>query len=45
MQLDSAAHGINDAGKFDQQPVTGRLDDTPAMLGYFGMGELAPDRL
>ena len=30
-----AAHRIDDAGKFDQHPVAGGLEDAPVALGDF----------
>jgi hypothetical protein len=44
LQFDRAAHRIDDAREFDQEPVAGGLDDAPAMLGDFRISELAVDR-
>ncbi len=44
LQLDRAAHRIDDARKFDQQPVAGGLDDAAAMLGYLGLRQVAAQR-
>ena len=33
LHLDRAAQGIDDAGKLDQEPVAGGLDDAATMLG------------
>jgi len=35
LHLDRAAHRIDDAGKFDQHPVAGGLEDAPVALGDF----------
>ena len=45
LQLDGAAHRIDDARKLDEQPVAGGLDDAAPMLLDLGVRELAPDRL
>jgi hypothetical protein len=42
---DSAAHSVDDAREFDQEPVAGGFDDAPAMLGDLGVAQLAPYRL
>jgi hypothetical protein len=41
LQLDSAAHRIYHAGKFDQQPITGRFHDAPVVLGDFRVDQFA----
>jgi hypothetical protein len=45
LHRDRAAHRIDDAGKFDQQPVAGGLDDAAPVLGDFRIQELAAQRL
>ena len=45
LHRDRAAHRIDDAGKFDQQAVTGGLDDTAAVLGDLRIEKLAAQRL
>ena len=45
LHFDRAAHRIDNARKFDQQPVAGGLDDASAMLLDLGIAELAADRL
>src|SRR6516164_6004325 len=45
LQLDRTAHRVDDAGKLDQQPVAGGLDDTPPMLFDLGIRDLTADRL
>jgi hypothetical protein len=45
LQFDRAAHRIDDAREFDQQPVAGRLDNAAAMLGNFGVHQFAPGYL
>ena len=45
LDLDGAAHRIDDAGKLDEQPVAGGLDDAAPMLLDLGIRQLAPDRL
>src|SRR6516162_5727824 len=42
--LDGAAHRIDDAGEFDEQPVAGGLDDAASMVFDLGVPPLAPDR-
>ncbi len=44
LQPDRAAHRVDDAGKLDQQPVAGGLDDVAAMLGDFGVRHFAAQR-
>jgi hypothetical protein len=44
LQLDRAAHRINDAGEFGQEPVAGRLDNPATMLRDLEIAQLAPDR-
>ena len=41
---DGAAHRIDHAAEFDQEPVAGGLDDTAVMLLDLGVGDFAPDR-
>jgi hypothetical protein len=45
LHRDRAAHCIDDAGKLDQQAVTGGLDDAAAMLGDFRIEELTAQRI
>ena len=45
LHLDRAAHRIDDAGKFHQQPVAGGLDDAAAVFGDFRIEKLAAQRL
>jgi hypothetical protein len=45
LDLDCAAHRIDDAGKFDQQAVAGGLDDAALVFGDFRIEELAAQRL
>ncbi len=40
LHLDRAAHGVDHAAKFDQEPIAGALDDTPAMGGYCWIDEI-----
>ena len=40
LNLDRAAHRVDNACELDEQPVAGRLDDAPAMLFDFGVSEL-----
>jgi hypothetical protein len=42
--LDRAAHGIDDAGKLDQQPVAGGLHNAAAVLCDPRIAQFAPDR-
>ena len=42
LDLDSTAHGIDDAGEFDQDAVAGELDGAPAMLLDLRIDQLAP---
>ena len=44
LQLDRAAHGVDDAGELGKEAVAGRLDDATAMLGDFGIAEFAANR-
>src|SRR5262249_39430839 len=44
LHIDRAAHRIDDAGKFDEQPVARGLDDAAAMFLDLGVAELAADR-
>jgi hypothetical protein len=44
LQLDGAAHRIDDAGELDEQPVPGRLDDAAAVLLDLRVAQLAADR-
>ena len=45
LHVDRATHRIDDARKFDQQPVAGGLDDAAAMLFDLRVAQLAADRL
>ncbi len=45
LNLDGAAHGIDDAGEFDEQPVARRLDDAALMLGDLRVDEVLAVRL
>jgi hypothetical protein len=45
LDLDRAAHRIDDARKFDQHAVARRLDDAPMMLPDFRVDQLAAMRL
>ena len=45
LDVDGAAHGVDDAGELDEQAVADGLDDPPAMPVDLGVGDLAPDRL
>ena len=45
LDLDRAAHRVDDAGELDQQAVAGDLDDAAAMLRDLGVDELAPNFL
>ena len=45
LNVDGAAHRVDNAGKLNQQAVAGGLDDPPAMLVDFRVGDFAPDRL
>ena len=40
LNIDRAAHGVHDAGKFDQYTITGGLDDTAVMLSCLGVDEI-----
>jgi hypothetical protein len=42
---DCAANRIDDARKFDQEPVAGGFDDMAAVLGDLGVRDFAADRL
>ena len=44
LDLDRAAHRVDDAGEFDEQPVAGRLNDATAMFGDLGIGYFASQR-
>src|SRR5215813_12205531 len=44
LQFDRAAHRIDDAGEFDQEPVAGGLDDAAAMLSDLGLRHFAAQR-
>jgi len=39
-----AAQGVDDAGKLDEEPVPGGLDDAAAMLGDLRVDQLGPER-
>ena len=45
LDLAGAAHRLDRAREFDQQAVTGGLDDAPTMLGDLGINQFAPMRL
>ena len=45
LHRDRAAHRIDDAGKFHQQPVAGGLDDAALVLGDLRIEKLAAQRL
>src|SRR5262249_49859484 len=45
LNLDGAAHCIDDARKLDQHAVASSLDDAPVMLGDFRIDQLATMRL
>jgi len=42
---DGVTHRIDDAGEFEQQAVAHRFDDAAAIFLYFGVGQLASERL
>ncbi len=42
---DCAAHRVDDARELDEEPVAGRLDDAPVMLGDPRVDQLGPQRL
>jgi hypothetical protein len=42
LHRDGATHCVDDAGEFDQQPVTRRLDDAAAIFLDCGIRDLAP---
>src|SRR5215472_14084926 len=44
LDLDRAAHRVDDAGELDEEAVAGRFDDATPMLGDFGIGEFPADR-
>jgi len=44
LNLDRAAHRIDDARKLNQEPIAGGLDDATAMFGDLRVAELAADR-
>jgi hypothetical protein len=45
LDIDGAAHRINDAGEFDQHPIPGGLDDPAAVFLDLRIDQLAPRRL
>ena len=45
LDINRAAHRIDDAGKLDQHPVAGGFDDAAAVLLDLGIGQFASDRL
>ena len=45
LQVHGAVHRVDRAGKLHQQPVAGRLDEPPAVVGDPGVDEFAPERL
>src|SRR6516164_6817910 len=44
LQLDRAAHRVDDAGELDKQAVAGSFDDATPMLGDFGIAEFTANR-
>ena len=44
LDVNRAAHCVDDAGELDQQPVTSSFDDTAAMFDDPGIDQFAPDR-
>jgi len=44
LQLDRAAHRVDDAGELGKEAVAGRLDDPTPMLGDFGIAEFTANR-
>ena len=45
LNLDGAAHRVDDAGELHQQAVAGGLDDATAVLVDLGIDEFAPMRI
>jgi len=45
LHLGGAAHGVDNAGKFRQQPVAGGFDDAAVMLGDLRINQFAAMRL
>ena len=45
LNVDGAAHGVDDADEFHQHAVAGRLDDTAAVLGDLGVDQFLAMRL
>lgn len=45
LQLDRAAHGVDDARIFDEEPVAGRLDHAAAMPRDAGIDQVMPEGL
>jgi hypothetical protein len=45
LHFDGAAHRIDDAREFDEEPVAGGLDDAAPVLSDLRIAQLAPDRL
>jgi hypothetical protein len=45
LHIDGVTHRIDDAGEFEQQAVAHRFDDAAALFLYFGVGQLASERL
>lgn len=45
LHFDRTSYGVDHAREFDEQAVTGGLDDAACVLGDLGIDELAPMRL
>jgi hypothetical protein len=45
LHLDGAAHGIDDAGELDQEPVAGGFYDAPVMGDYLAVEQLRAQRI
>ena len=44
LHFDAAAHGIDDAAKFDQSAIAGALHHAPVMHGHGRIDQVAPER-
>lgn len=44
LDFDSAAHGVNDTSEFDEDTITGALDDAPVVHRDCRIDEVAPHR-
>ncbi|HWZ72506.1 MAG TPA: hypothetical protein VN326_13665 [Casimicrobiaceae bacterium] len=44
LHLNGAPHGIDNASKLDQHPISGRLNDAALVLVKFRVDQLAPQR-